>query len=75
MLEVDVTNQLHKRITPYELSDTQDIYKDFPLDVFEKWMNNEAKQQKAAKCWAHKQNKRRMKKYLQDLATKTQSQY
>ncbi len=70
LLEVDVLNDLHKKMKPQELQKTQREYRDFPQDIFAKWVSQEVGKQRAARFWADKCNKSGMKKYLEDVANK-----
>ena len=70
LLEVDVLNNLHKKKKPQELRKTQREYREFPKDVFSKWVSQEVEKQRAAQFWADKQNKSGMKKYLEDVANR-----
>ena len=67
LLEVDVANKLHEKMKPQKLRYTRNAYKEFSIDVFRKRVNQEAAKQRAAKFWAHKSNKKGMKKYLEDV--------
>ena len=70
LLEVDIANKVHERMEPSQLRKTRDAYKKFPTDVFTKRVNGEVAKHRAAKFWAHKRNKKGMKKYLQEIATR-----
>jgi hypothetical protein len=60
LLEVDVSNDLHKEKKPQE--------QEFPKDVFAKRVSQEVAKQIAAQFWADKRNKSGMKKFLEDVA-------
>ena len=45
---------------------------EFVEDTFMKRVNDEAKKQQAAGFWAHKQNKKGMKKYLEKVTLKAE---
>ena len=45
----------------------------FAPDVFAKRVNREISKQTAAAFWAHKRNKRGMKKYLKEITTREQN--
>jgi len=68
LLEVDVSNDLHKEKKPQELQKTRREYKEFPKDVFAKRVSQEVAKQRAARFWADKRNKSGMKKFLEDVA-------
>jgi len=68
LLEVDVANNMHMKMTPIQLRGTNNAYKDFPPDVFAKRVNREVSKQKAAQFWAFKRNKRGMKNYLREVS-------
>ena len=68
LLEVDVSNDLHKEKKPQELQKTRREYKEFPKDVFAKRVSQEVEKQRAARFWADKRNKSGMKKFLEDVA-------
>lgn len=68
LLEVDVSNDLHKEKKPQELRKTRREYKEFPKDVFAKRVSQEVAKQRAARFWADKRNKSGMKKFLEDVA-------
>ena len=70
LLEVDVSNDLHKEKKPQELRKTQIEYREFPIYVFAKRVSQEAAKQRAAQFWADKRNKSGMKKYLEDVANR-----
>ncbi|KAL7527459.1 hypothetical protein ACHAXR_003416 [Thalassiosira sp. AJA248-18] len=71
LLEVDVSNKLHKEKKPQELQKTRSEYREFPKDVFAKRVNQEAAKQRSARFWADKRNKKGMKRYLQDIANRS----
>ena len=48
LLEVDVANNMHKKISPIQLQRTNNAYKHFPKDVFAKRVNRKISKQKAA---------------------------
>jgi len=75
LLEVDVLNDLHKKIKPQELQKTRREYREFPKDVFSKRVSQEVGKQRAARFWAEKRNKSGMKKYLEDVANRAACQY
>jgi hypothetical protein len=62
LLEVDVSNDLHKEKKPQELRKTRRGYKEFPKDV-----SQEVAKQRAARFWADKRNKSGMKKFMEDV--------
>ena len=68
LLEVDVANNLHLEMKPNQLRGTKKAYKDFPTEVFAKWVCREVSKQKTAQFWAYKRNKRGMKMYLREIA-------
>lgn len=68
LLEVDVSNDLHKEKKPQELRKTRREYKELPKDVFAKRVSQEVAKQRAARFWADKRNKSGMKKFLEDVA-------
>ena len=68
LLEVDVLNDLHKKMKPQELQKTRREYREFPKDVFSKRVSQEVGKQRAAQFWEDKRNKSGMKKYLEDVA-------
>jgi hypothetical protein len=68
LLEVDVANNLHLEMKPNQLRGTKKAYKDFPPEVFAKWVCREVSKQKTAQFWAYKRNKRGMKMYLREIA-------
>ena len=68
LLEVDVSNDLHKEKKPQELRKTRIEYREFPIDVFAKRVSQEVAKQRAARFWADKRNKSGMKKFLEDVA-------
>jgi hypothetical protein len=70
LLEVDVSNDLHKEKKPQELRKTRIEYREFPIDVFAKRVSQEVEKQRAARFWADKRNKSGMKKYLEDVANR-----
>ena len=70
LLEVDVADKMHRKKKPQEIRDTQDVYKEFPADVFVKRVNQEVAKQRVALFWAFKRNKKGMKRYLQDISTR-----
>lgn len=72
LLEVDVANKMNEKMKPAQLRNTRDAYKEFPMDIFTKRVNQEVSKQKAARFWAYKRNKRGMKKYLQEVSTRAQ---
>jgi len=74
LLEVDIANKMHQKMKPSLLRDTRDEYKEFPVDVFAKRVNREVSKQMAAGFWAHKRNKRGMKKYLKEIAMRAQEE-
>ncbi len=67
LLEVDVANELHKKMKPQELCATQNEYKEFPVNVFGKRVQKEADKQRTATFWADKRNKEGMKRYLKEI--------
>ena len=73
LLEVDVANEMHQNMKPSQLRATRNAYKEFPPDVFAKRVNREISKQTAAAFWAHKRNKRGMKKYLKEITTREQN--
>ena len=70
LLEADVAKKLHLKMKPNQLRDTNEAYKDFPPDVFAKRISREVSKQNEAKFWAHKRNKKGMKKYLCEMKKK-----
>jgi methionine synthase II (cobalamin-independent) len=70
-LETDVANKLHEKMKPSQLRKTRSAYKEFPPEVFAQRVHREVAKQKAAKFWAHKRNKKGMKKYLKEIAART----
>ena len=66
LLEVDVTNKLHK-MGPKKLRETRSEYKEFPLRVFTKKVAREDDKQRSTAYWADKRNKAGMKKYLKEV--------
>jgi len=70
LLEVDVLNDLHKKMKPQELQKTRREYRELPKDVFSKRVSQEVGKQRAAQFWAEKRNKSGMKKYLEDDANR-----
>ena len=66
-LEVDVANKVHERMSRTKLQQSRAAYMAFPPEVFSKRVNREIDKQRAAQFWAHKRNKRGMKKYLKDV--------
>ena len=67
LLEVDVANKVHERMSRTKLQQSRAAYMAFPPEVFSKCVNREIDKQRAAQFWAHKRNKRGMKKYLKDV--------
>jgi len=67
LLEVDVANKLNEKMKPKELRGTREEYKQFPIDVFGKRVNQEADKQRTSSYWADKRNKKAMKRYLQQI--------
>ena len=67
LLEVDVANKVHERMSRTKLQQSRAAYMAFPSEVFNKRVNREIDKQRAAQFWAYKRNKRGMKKYLQDV--------
>ena len=68
LLKTDVKNNLHLYMTPLELRETRDEYKEFPAKVFGKRVNAEVSKQRADAFWFDKRNKKGMKKYLQNVS-------
>ena len=67
LLEVDVANKVHERMTRSKFQESRAAYMAFPTEVFTKRVIREIDKQRAAQFWAYKRNKRGMKKYLQDV--------
>lgn len=67
LLEVDVANKVHEKMTRSKFQESRAAYMAFPTEVFTKRVNREIDKQRAAQFWAYKRNKRGMKKYLQSV--------
>lgn len=70
MLERDVANKVHERMTPQQLrmSANRNEYLDFPPHVFAARMHAEVARQKAVKFWAFKRNKQGMIRQMNKLS-------
>ena len=71
LLGVDVANGMHQKMKPLQLRNARNAYTEFPADVFTKRVHREVSKQKGAEFWAHKRNKRGMKKYLKEVALRS----
>jgi len=71
LLGVDVANGMHQKMKPLQLRNARSACTEFPADVFTKRVHREVSKQKGAEFWAHKRNKRGMKKYLKEVALRS----
>ena len=71
LLEIDVANNLHKRMFPKDLQKTRSEYQQFPPDVFAKRVYSEATKQRSATFWAFKRNKKGMETYLKNVEARS----
>ena len=67
LLEVDVRNKLHEKMSPSILRKTRDAYKEFPANIFVKRVNREVTKQREARFWAYKRNKEGLRKWLEEI--------
>jgi len=67
LLERDIANKVHEKMSPQQLRMTRDAYKEFPPRVFGQQVQAEKTKQRAAKFWALKRNKEGLIRHMNKL--------